>query len=1336
MQMLLDHFPVFEANQVLTSGHLNEVFDYLDQQTRQTRSNLIGIGIVCGLEIKLETGTSATVKLSRGCGVTSEGYLILEPDDVSLVSYRPYTLPTNLDYPRFKDPVAKTQYPLWELFPPDEPGTTPLATPAGFLDDKAVVLFLELKKQGLRNCSPNNCDDKGSEVIATVRRLLIKSVDLDKIIAAANALGSGLTQNDLDTALSAKLDLPDIRVGRFDVLNSGPATSNDVYSAFLTVFRAPKLVEATAKALNAAYAAFKPVLLSAYPADPFADFATTFGFLDTVPTTPAQVRFLQYYVDLFEDLVRAYDEFRWKGAELICACCPPDDLFPRHLMLGLLHPEKVGKPAIYRQGFLASPAISNCGADTKELVQLFSRLVEMAKRFTNAPGLPKANHAARIDPQIRITPSVLGDRPTSAKAIPYYYQLNGTPPLHHLWSVEKTRRHRVALNLGYRSDEYNPAAPAFVLEPLRYDLEPYDFLRVEGHLGKDYQAVLKTLLLLKADYRLPIDIIALRSGVYDDAQPVNLAKEAARFQDLEALYDSLREELLSSLAEGTMSLYDVAVPELKLPGGTPKHPLLKAYAPNYRYSSGTVGAWYEKYLTLFQSRPYIDINQNAVDDNAVVTVYCTLFTGTADLPDQRYAHAVSIYYFSKLAEIMPGALDALAYADFENKYQDLIGLVRYFRSEAVKNIATELQKFIPQEDLIDRFDEVLFDCKLGPVRAVHEEFVKRVGDLKKRQFLVNFLQRHPGIQHKAGVPLGGTFIIVYHADPAPPKDTDGTIIRNTGVIAETFTDRSRAGSRIVEPAVRNTGLTGTMRAVGAGREIGTTPAGGVRALALSDAVNRIGSNAVLTQNPDIALVIDTLVGRRPVFEAAVSGGGGDDPVSKIIASTVTALADGTVIADFFLPYQISTDGPGMQFVLGKPAPSFSATVGCANAAGLASVTLKVKGGVPPYDVAIDQAGYEALPDAMLLAAGTHSLKVRDAEGVESTAQSVVVAEPITFGEPTFLCNQEGTTYTATFSINGGKPPFTVKANIVTNPYTTDPIPSGTKGTVEVMDSNKCTGVMEFTHSCAPVCTLPCAGITLRRGYLFWLPEPEPNNPYTAFEVGDVTFNVEAKSGQMVQLGDKVRQFIVADPRALNDKFPDVVQSWLDQINKLIADVGNLSQPGKASWLTLGYEKASAPGRLGTLTIEHFECLSFEIQLTVVMTRLRTTQKLNLAYSPKGGTRIVVDDAKGQVPPLEGITFDKCNPNTPPKKLCPKPLDLTLTIERQSQTGRTFVLVVKPSRADPELTYFWEVEAGAPAVGNGQTFTTTFPDTRTRIATVTGFTKGGCMVTTSTRIPVG
>jgi len=1326
MASMFDYFPVFEANQVLTSGSLNAVRNYLDEETRLTRSHLIGIGIVCGLDIRLDVSSGPSIHLSKGCGVTSEGYLIIEPEDVSLVAYRPYTLPTEIAYLPFRNAATKADYPLWEMFPAGEPNTTALSSPASFLDDKVVVLFLELNKQGLRSCSPNDCDDKGAEVVATVRRLLIGMGDLEKMIAAAGALGSGLTASDLDAALSAKLNLSDIRVARFDVPNTGPVTSNDVYAGFLQVFLAAKLAQQTQKALSAAYAVFKPLLQDAYPGNPFGTFNASFGFLDNAPTSSVQVRFLQYYVDLFEDLVRAYDEFRWKGAELLCACCPPDDLFPRHLMLGLLRPETSKSPGNYRQPFLPSPAVGCCAAHTRELLQLFARLVEMAARFSNAPSLPGADAKARIDPQIRITPSVLGDKALQARAIPYYYRQDGTPPLYQVWNEDRTRRNRANQNLSYRYDEYNPAAPAFVSNPLQYDIEPYDFLRIEGHLGKDYQSVLNTLLQLKADYRLPVDVIALRTGAYDDNQPVNLKTESARFQDLETLYDTLREELLSSLAAGAMNLYDVPVANSQRAGGVPKLPLLKNYAPNYRYPAGSVGATYEQHLQAFQATPYIDVNQKLVSDPAfvgeVIRVHCILFATVNDLRPENYAHVVCIYYFSKLAEILPSALNGLAYGEFENKYQDLLALARYFRSQAMAAVPADLQAFVPQEELIDEFDHVLFSCKLEAIKAVNYEYVKRLGALKKRQFLSNFLQQHPGIQHKAGVPMGGTFILVYHQDPPPPAPTNVRVVLNTALFAEAL-------SAQVEKTVKPTNVAveiSQMAALAAKTD--------VRGLALTDAIERVGSNRALANNPDISFIIGSLTGRIPMFGARAPQRTVGDEASKIIAATVNELADGTVIADFFLPYKVSSDCPGVEFVLAKTPPSFNATADCTNAQGIATVTVAVKGGTAPFDVAVDQGAYEGLGETLSLPAGTHTLTIRDAEGLESTPRSLFIPPALTIGTPEFAC--DGTKYTASFEISGGTTPYVVNGTALPenqSRFTTDLTPSGTSVSVTVKDSRGCGTETSFTHTCPPACGLPCEGIALRRGFRFWVPDPDPNNPYRQqLRFSKVRFIVESASGTSVDLSAPILTILRANAAELTvQEFPKTVNAWLDSINKIIASERGLNDGGTVRWLTVNYEPAS-PGRLGTLWVEYFECLRFDIQMTVTIVRESASERLQASYSPEG-TVMTVNDATATIPPFEGTRIDKCKPGTPAEELCPKQLRITLKVDHAFD-GMSVNLTVTPSD-DPGFTYLWEVQDATPATGNGDKFTTTFRTPGTKLVTVTAYTKAGCLVTASKQIVV-
>lgn len=500
-------FPIFEANQILSNSHLNQLFNYLDAQERLTRANLIGIGIACGLECRLDAAT-ATIHLSKGCGVTSEGYLLVQQDDVKLVASRKYTLPPKVDYAPLTD--ASNAGNLLELLPTDEPGATLLS--AVDLKDKALLLFLELKQDDLRTCSSISCDDRGAAVGATVRRLLIPKADLKPLIAAAHELEPELTFTDLETALLERINLTDLRLPRFDVPNTGPVTANALLAAFHAVFRTAELATKLGDALSAAYKAFKPLIQAIYPTDPFAAFEEKFGFLDDAPTTRAQVQFLQYYYDLFDDLLRAYDEFRWVGVELLCACVPSGDRFPRHLLLGLLSPTAANQPTIYRQSFMPSPAIGACEARTKELQLLFQRLVTMVEQFTHTPPLPPPATAGGIDAQIRITPSKVADVPLSEKAIPYYYLQESAPPLYQLWNAEKSRRNRANQNLSYRADEYAPEKSDFVRNPLRYDIEPYNFLRIEGHLGKNYQITVNSLLALQRIYRLPIDIIALPTG--------------------------------------------------------------------------------------------------------------------------------------------------------------------------------------------------------------------------------------------------------------------------------------------------------------------------------------------------------------------------------------------------------------------------------------------------------------------------------------------------------------------------------------------------------------------------------------------------------------------------------------------------------------------------------------------------------------------------------------------------------------------------------------------------------------------------------------------------------
>ena len=104
-------YPVFESGQVLTSSHLNGLVDYLEHQDRLTRNKLIGIGIVCGLEVGYEAQDNR-IRVTGGCAVTSEGYLLVQ-EEALLNQFRQYTLPVPQLEEAPEELLESTSYPFF-----------------------------------------------------------------------------------------------------------------------------------------------------------------------------------------------------------------------------------------------------------------------------------------------------------------------------------------------------------------------------------------------------------------------------------------------------------------------------------------------------------------------------------------------------------------------------------------------------------------------------------------------------------------------------------------------------------------------------------------------------------------------------------------------------------------------------------------------------------------------------------------------------------------------------------------------------------------------------------------------------------------------------------------------------------------------------------------------------------------------------------------------------------------------------------------------------------------------------------------------------------------------
>ncbi len=1262
-------YPVFEANQVLTNAHLNDLFDYLDEQTRLTRSNLIGIGIVCGLEVAFEA--PGTVRLTHGCGIPSEGYLIVEPADLALSHVRPYQVPKP-DYPPFMKAGSAPpfQFDLWELVPDDdEPGAVPLATSGIVLEDKAVVLFLELRTDDLRNCSPNNCDDRGNEVTATVRRLLIDVADLDLIIAATR----GAAALDLGADLTERLALPDLRMPRVDVPNSAPVAPEAVLSAFQAAFRRNTLAATTGQALAALYAAFRPIVAEDFPSDPFTGFAGRFGFLDGTPRTTVEVRFMQYYWDFFDDLVAAYDEVRWKGVDLMCACCPAADLFPRHLMAGVLDPV-AHDPADYRHAFLPSPAVGDCEDRTRELRQLFRRLVAMIEAFTETPP----------DLGIRATPSRWGDAPVSTKAIPYYYDQDDDPPVFELWDPVRTSRRRANQNLGYRAADFTPSPPAFVTEPLRYDLEPSNFLRIEGHLGKNVQNVLETLLQLRKSHRLPFSVVALRTGAFDESVEVDLKDRECRFQDLETLYDTLRSEMTCFLAKQVEYFY-----ELRSEGdpgeGTrdPSLELLRRHSPRFKAKPGTLGLKIEGLLTR--------------EEGERVEPAFTL-TGTGNLPAQVLALVAAM---SNLSTRLTDDFADLDLRAFGAAYRRLVTIAR--ETDDLRR-----QGAFDAPGLSDRLDDIVFRCRLDPLEALATEYRRRVREVKQAQFLAHFLERHPGVQHKAGVPLGGTFILVYHDLPAPAAPpvlaAPPESVLESDVVPGSFQDRP-------EP----TGLPFLDLNAESSRPV-------------REAVTRMSRKSVVADDPDVQILVRATTGTILVAAPAPSSAS-----EQVYADAVSKLPPGTVIADFFLPYQCCSDCTPIEFRLPSTRLRLTAGVACTRPEGFAEVTLTTEGATGSVSVQVDGGAFTTLTGRVPLGVGDHTVVVRDSTGNESSPLTVAIPPPLAIGTAKVTVDDTAGTYRVVATITGGRPPYTVDhGTVVDTTYTSPATPVADVLTVVVTDAAACAVDGRFESGAKP-CTLPCDGRAEKRGHRFWLPEARPKLPVNAYTATVRAFTVTDPDGNTIDLTSKVDAIVSKAPDPIPAaQFDQVVDRWMDAINTVIA-----SAVGSDQWLRLEYVGAPKTGTTGSLFIDRISCIRFEFALSVGYTQGRKEHALEFAYDSAGTVVAAADGrSKFRVPPFDGSTSNKCRPGDPSVPVCGA-VDLQLTIERAGIAPDMVVLKAAPTGSDVPTDFLWELQDGEPSVGAGQGIQVRFDalDTPRKRVRLTAFTARGCTVTVDRLIDV-
>lgn len=692
------------------------------------------MGIVCGLDLKYnDSGGSPEISISKGVAITSEGFLI-SMDGCTTSYVRPYSLPESIKYAPFdnSDPTI-TLHEILSKKPDDDSGAELLDDDPAFLDNKFVLLFLEIYDNDLKACLGNTCDDLGIDRMFTIRKLLISKDDLNELLEHAPNIGN---------LFSKKYSLPYLVMPRTlfnpekDHSTQFPEFTAHHVNTIKPVFEALFGDGSSDGALHQTYSVYDTILGAEYsfenPFDTpaFASHLTNLKkYLDDAGDTSSETYGIQYFCDFLADLILAYNEFRETAFDLMSECCPDMTRFPRHVMLGraVVHKETPAESVKYRHGFVQPPIYN----DQKELIQktisLHKRLVLMVQNF----GLDRISKPE--DLQLRITPSNEKTGPLSLRSVPHYYDakkesLLAGGTLWQLWNFDLTRKMKAGSKpalMAYENQSADQSTPQTHVEtPLYFDLNPYPFLRIEGHLGKPHSEIIKLIEDLKHRFNLPFNAVALqlsKDGVGLDID------YSCGFEDLQEEYTITRNSYCGLIKDMSLLL------------------------------------------------PYLQKNQD------------TFFDDSAETKEDLQQLDKILIDFEKLCELMPQCLNQFNFSQFQSQYkimleqllefilvdQDLLKEIDVDKKDAQKDIPLInglIQRISPP--LMKIIDLLFYNTFLRLFYA----FKRREHYLRKKtDTFSGYLSNHPGMDHQAGVPKGGTFIVVYNNDEEPTVIADFTL---------------------------------------------------------------------------------------------------------------------------------------------------------------------------------------------------------------------------------------------------------------------------------------------------------------------------------------------------------------------------------------------------------------------------------------------------------------------------------------------------------------------------------------------------------------------------------
>ncbi len=643
-------YTIFVKDQVLTEEQLNSVSAYMDDQNRLNRTVLTGVGIVGGLHV---TEASGKLVLSKGLGITSDGDL--------LINYQ------NQEYDRFKDyPVSAPEYepfksgseriPLFQFITqgetdPDSKNLTELDTD---LSNLVFILLAETYIEDKDICTGTNCDN-GSRTYTSHTRLLATMAEF------ADTLMKTFEPETLSPDKLERLYMPAITIE--PSINTQAEWFTEIRNACKSGFNQLSQEMKSFRTLTQSNLSehINPASISGW--------ATKLSQIDRRARN--ETSRLQYYYEFLDDLCEAWNVLLDCLSDVTPGYLNPPRKGSKHLLLGQLSASDL------RTGFY--PAYSNTDDGLSAVIFQINKITALITQFRWA-GISS----------LKITPSS-----HSIPSVPGYYQ----PAIFDHWQYEASQQGRNRYLLGYHADKNNPKGNAD--KPLLRRLNKYEFFRIEGVIGKSFQAIESSIKNLIRKHHLPFSVI----GVLVEGSYLKVIKPIFRpAPGLKNLSYLLKKDL-------SYQLQDVSKFSRQFKDKVIEHAKVE------EIREGDIA----DLETLVSSR---DTEIKRATDSAI----SLLKKATMTSAEQKIFKS-NISTAIKTAGMFKNDVSKVSSTHYPTYFDQLI--------------VNRTPAWVDWIDLIDK-----------------EEEKKQT----EKHLLPNFVNAHPGLELMSGVPRGGTFVMLYNSD--------------------------------------------------------------------------------------------------------------------------------------------------------------------------------------------------------------------------------------------------------------------------------------------------------------------------------------------------------------------------------------------------------------------------------------------------------------------------------------------------------------------------------------------------------------------------------------------